>query len=509
MWGPLYLASFSGRCLSNAFSYDDDLRRCLAEWCGRTPALRWGSGCSGTDCPKWVWEAISQGIFDTLGTSLSVSHVLSAEKDPRKRAFLKVVSCPAIMAADIYDLSSSSSIMDHMTNMYKFPCQEAGGLHCFVAGFVCKSVSGLNKDKESAARAVGNTGTATGATLHASLLIAERLKPKAIILENVLGLRRCSQHLEVCNLLGDVGFEVAIFELSPLQVGFPQERPRLYFLGVQKALLADAGWSRDRFCSYVTSLVACMQVGHPHLDLDDVLSSEQSEYILRRKAHERAALAKRCSRSLYRRRSETDVPRKWVEKHRASSATCTISHWDDSKAGDYPAYMMLPDRIRDLLDHWECKFPDTRKAVLNCSQSTLSVGIGHAPTLTPQGFFWLTHRGRPLYGREMLALQGLFLGEDEWSKVEDVATEELLQDLAGNAFNAVSALPIQLTLLLLLSKLDADCQLMTHDPASACRASSGSHKSRKRKHGEDTGASDVVESSQTASFVWRMRPLAK
>ena len=72
----------------------------------------------------------------------------------------------------------------------------------------------------------------------ATLRTLEELRPRAVLLENVLGLRYCKERV-LSDLLAIGGYAVEWLELSPRNFGFPSARDRVYiFMCLDGAQLA-------------------------------------------------------------------------------------------------------------------------------------------------------------------------------------------------------------------------------------------------------------------------------
>jgi site-specific DNA-cytosine methylase len=464
-WDSAYLDRFAFRCFEKLLQVHPTALQLMSSLSNTRPALHWGSGCSGTDSPAWTFRALANA-FQRHNVRFDFIHEFSAENDSRKQKFILRAAKPRFLLADMFDLSASrcTTVGD---NLVVSPAKDFKPISFFIAGFVCKTVSRLNANKTEASTAVWNQLTSTGQTLWAALLFCERSKPVVVILENVFGLKRNNQHMEVARRLENIGYSVIIFESNPCMYNFPHDRHRLYFLAILSSRLDACGRSKAWFADLCKRCFEAMRVGHPCLPLDELLYDESDHFALEMKDRERATLAARAERIGTR----TAKVERWVHKHKELSSACASTAWRDCLAEHYPGYLLLSDRCKDLLDHEGCQFPHPRPLVLNISQTKASGGIGHVPCLTPGGIFWVAHRARQLYGREALQCQGLYVSD--WQALvrpdpqHDELTDALFADMAGNAFCTVSVLPVQMLGLLLI----AETEIM-----SAC-VSSGSGSS--------------------------------
>ena len=66
----------------------------------------WGSGCSGSECPSFVMAAF-MAACNKLGVDASQQHLFSAESEPKKRDFIKIVTRGgnAFLFSCIFDLT--------------------------------------------------------------------------------------------------------------------------------------------------------------------------------------------------------------------------------------------------------------------------------------------------------------------------------------------------------------------------------------------------------------------
>lgn len=406
----------------------------------------WATGCSGTDSPHWCFEAI-QDAFRNDSVEVSFRHLASAEHNIWKQRFLQAVSSPRRLVSDVFDLSALSPHGIMSGERFK-PSLELTNCGQCLAGFVYKTVSCLNPDREVARRAVTDTSTSTGGTLWAMILFAERCRPKTMILENVMGLRRGGQDVVVRDRLSAAGYASLIIATTPLASGFPQDRPRLFFLAIRRDLLARQGITDSRFEGYAHGLVSALADKHPAVDFDSCLLPEDDDFAMQMKKSDLQEIDRRALMPF--KRARTSNCGNWVEKHKELAANSCRSNWNDNLTESYPAYRLLPDRIKDLLDFHSCAFPDPRVGAWNVSQSQPTLGKGHCPCITPKALFWLPHRGRRMYGREAMSLQGMYMSD--WGSVADIADDRFLMELAGNAFCTVSMLPLQMALLATLAR---------------------------------------------------------
>jgi hypothetical protein len=465
-WGPGYLESLACKCLENiarAPTLSSLLSDAKAFAYHHEKPYVWGSGCSGTDSPSWGFAALKSAFDRIAGASFEFEHLFSAECQDWKREFIKFVAKPRRLVSNIFSLSLARplAVLDLMGGGKFEPAVEFNDIDFFIAGFVCKTVSGLSANKVRASGAVFDSSTATGSTLLAVLLFLERRRPNCGVLENVHGLKTNDQHLAVVAMLEKVGYVVVWRECSPFGFGFPQDRPRIYFLLFRADLVALAGLTRLDIEHLVLEIYDCVSAEHPRLSVDDVLVPEDHPYIFAMKEKARSDYKARLAKL-----KKPDTIHKWVSKHRATSSVCRASHWRDELAEDFPGFLLLPNRCQDLLDCRGVQFPSEEKLMLNVSQSKLTCALDHVGTVTPKAMIWAAHRGRLCYGRDAMALQAIWISDSQYSALSNVVTDNQLFDLAGNAFCAVDCVVVQLVAVLVASRLGSLARAASEDAQS-------------------------------------------
>lgn len=78
-----------------------------------------------------------------------------------------------------------------------------------------------------------------------SLDIAERLKPKVVLFENVTGLVKGNARAYfnlICRRFDEVGYDLQVFQLNAASMGVPQKRDRVFFVGRRKDLRGGQNW---------------------------------------------------------------------------------------------------------------------------------------------------------------------------------------------------------------------------------------------------------------------------
>ena len=160
-------------------------------------------------------------------------------------------------------------------------------------------------------------------------------------------------------------------------------------------MLAQSGIDVASFRSLIEQVVATLTQGHGvhghgAFAFDDFLLPASDPYVERQR---REAAAERERRRAARAPPAAATVAKWIAKH-AQMKDTTRSHYTDELAEQFPEFDLLPDRIKDLLDKQNIRFPDDRRLVLEYSQSKVSVTRDEVSTLRPKGGIWLAFFGK-------------------------------------------------------------------------------------------------------------------
>ena len=148
-----------------------------------------GTACSGTDSPVIALAALTEALLHMGFPSAPTIHEFSCEADPAKRGWIRRVCRPLHLFDDIRNLGQNFARDvvhgDGLGFQSRVP-----EVFLFIAGFSCKSVSGLNLCRgmyqNACAIEVGETGITFGGVR--KYLSAK--KPCMFVLENVVGLNK-------------------------------------------------------------------------------------------------------------------------------------------------------------------------------------------------------------------------------------------------------------------------------------------------------------------------------
>ena len=199
-WGPDYLHRLFG-CLVERVPtlHRDDLIDYL-----QGLHQGWGSCCSGTDAPRFIYEAI-QAWARSRNMTCTFIHILSAECDSAKQRFIQVTGQPRQLFGDLFDVCRDGA-MNFITQQREAP-DAANEIRVYYIGFSCKTVSGLASSHRTMNTIDDYLGT-TGLTFSGLLSILECRQPRFLLAENVAGLTVGNQHVAVEEKLSAAGYVV-------------------------------------------------------------------------------------------------------------------------------------------------------------------------------------------------------------------------------------------------------------------------------------------------------------
>ena len=306
-----------------------------------------------------------------------------------------------------------------------------------------------------------------------------------------------------CRLLADAGYTVT-YTISLCRVyGVPQERVRVWFVGVRTDKLVDAGLDLEWLQLTVKTLFEGLRYNRRHT-CSDLVGHLLPEWHPRVVTMMQSAIEKASAATCL------DGDASMRRKHRVEARHGCGSFWHSGLLDSYPAYAHTSERMRLLLDERGVRFPEASARVLNLSQSGASDLNMVSPTITPKGEFWIAHLCRPMLGDECMNLQWLYLSDIQKSTY----LSSFLADLAGNSFCvadcsaavvvtlAVFSLVHGARLEVLLRKAQLSARLSADAaPPPADQGRQGSMQKRAR-HQRGPVASFDSGSSSDSSFDW-------
>ncbi len=200
--------------------------------------LRLGTACSGSDCPVISLEHLAAALRLRLpaGRTLHVDHVFSCESDKAKQRFIRE-NFPQLrmLFDDVTELGNGRA-----TNVLTETQEEVPRCDIFVAGFVCKSVSMENPNRDDFAGCVTAGVGKTGETWMGVLRYILFAKPAVVICENVEGLTKRTRGIEpqiepVMRSLQSAGYQASWRLLDSRNFHLPHRRKRCWIWAFRNA----------------------------------------------------------------------------------------------------------------------------------------------------------------------------------------------------------------------------------------------------------------------------------
>lgn len=453
-YGPQCIEQFASALIQNTTGRVKSLGR---QWLVSKP-LTIGTMCSGSDSPILVARSICSAFNREMPNDqqcAEAQHLFSVEMNQKKQHFIRQMF-PELPR--LYENTASMAdplVFDLITQTFTQP----PAVRFLIAGFPCTDVSRLNNlaqlNRGTVKQQDKRTGTCFRGIVNYCKLHSDTLE--ILILENVLGLAtlgigRDETDLQTClNVLEhELNFSVVVWRLDPRIFGWPQSRPRLWFLavnnklGLPSALLKSSmkGWM-DRFAS-----------GWDLADLDETLLHPLHPYILM--LHSSYAHARAVAQPTPKRAKSF----KWLEKHamhadwwRYSLSATTLS--------EHVGLQALTERELDVLVLSGFEVPQPfklgrRPNLLDVSQSEGrcdSRSDGVSPCIVPRCKIVHSSQARVLSGVDCMHLQGICYGEGQYDLFTQLNDDVLLKDLAGNAFNCHCCTAVMVTSIFALGEL--------------------------------------------------------
>ena len=312
-----------------------------------------------------------------------------------------------------------------------------------------------------------------------------------LILENVLALlfppldRTTKQVLGPSNAtvcmrsLEAIGFCVHLFQLDPkVLFGLPVSRLRVYFLAIPSSRFTDV-MTEAEYHNLLSGLLGRF-AGHPQADLNDFLLPESSPPIQEYYAAVQAQVqlhrgnldAAMVAQGGYHSSAQSqggssskrggvavgsgNVP-KWVDQHAALLEVANVQEVSAALTDMFPGLLDLNARELDILRLHKVGYPERQARTVELSQSILRCRAKEGTTacVVPDMRRWLSHRCRLMHGIEAMNLQCIRFGGGERLHRAHTFSSQTLQDLAGNAFNALCEAACDLALTTVLALVHA------------------------------------------------------
>ncbi|CAJ1395375.1 unnamed protein product [Effrenium voratum] len=432
-----------------------------------------GTACSGTDAPVLAVKAYNHMCRHLLNRDLPFEHCFSCEKNEAKQAFLmrfytnlsdpfEEMDCLFKDTAHLAQGPGELAPEVRTGELKEIPaCKD------LLAGFPCQDVSNLNPNAADNRWVVKDSSKRTGKVFMdimqycAALLKGPNGQAfESLILENVAGLlaappgrneetgEKWHSNLDYCcAAIRAAGMMVVPFMLDPRNFGMPVHRQRIWMLCIPLRLLEKSGMCEEEVAEYACRLMdtLCTTQVRPlqHFvlprDHEAVLREYDDAISLKEKRDLRVAAVARGQAK--RKRAALVSADRFVRIMEQRGEEWWLSSVPDPDVlQQFPGLCRLTERQFDLCKLQEIQFPDQRKACVELSQNQRSssnvkgVKVGLCEIITPTGQLLVTHQARCLTGFECLLMQGIHFGrqnENTWNEFPD----DLLRNLAGNAFN--------------------------------------------------------------------------
>ena len=328
--------------------------------------------------------------------------------------------------------------------------QEVPDSDISVIAFSCKDLSALSMDSDLKAayvmavlqRFMENPDAplmeplegSTLPTLIGGLKYVAKHRPLIVVMENVIKVKELLPIIQ--KFLEELGYCFGHKEINSNQLGIPQNRPRIYFGGVHRRALIEQPQVPPAFGERFDKLIGRIQAQcqqQPMRPIYEFILPDGSSY------YDAAALT--MNRGLFD--PEVAKDEKWPNLHENAFADQGMHRPNPYEMktfiSEIPDAMMKkwfaarPHREQECAYFYsmsnEFKGEELLADLSQCITRQV-VKVGQCGCLTGTAVPWLVHGRRGMSGREMLAMQGISL-----RAAIDGYTDELLSDLAGNAFS--------------------------------------------------------------------------
>ena len=392
------------------------------------------------------------------GVKLDIEHLFSCEIEPFKQAYIERNFQPPLLFRDIRELGRKKAVTAYGSLM-----DVPGGVDMLIAGTSCVDYSNLNNEKKT----IQGSGE-SGQTFRGMLDWIKKNEPPIVILENVSG---APWEIKVRIFEQELGYHATFARVDTKKYYIPQTRSRGYLFAVKKGRNVSAsapGKWKDLVQSYRRDASASLDAFMFPSDDPRVLKGRERLSAGRGDAGERTGRVDwaRCEARHLFARSDEELGERERERGRVrdlSMCGTLLTHfvlvifsvagdkrpltgWSDSGNTALPSYgwndwaNAQVHRIHDLMDINTLRLAKEgvdgtyKTMVWNLSQNVDrdTMGkLGLCQCLTPTGVPYVSNRGGPLVGEELLLLQGI--PADDLLLTRE--TEDNLKDLAGNAMS--------------------------------------------------------------------------
>jgi len=392
-------------------------------------ALRVATMCSGTESPVLALDMIGRAIQDVLGKEIRLDHLFSCEIEPFKQAYIERNFRPPLLFRDIRELGEEKA-----TTAYGALVDVPGGVDILITGTSCVDFSNLNNSKKE----IKGQGE-SGQTFRGMQRWIQKNKPPIIVYENVSG----APWDDIVKMFErDLGYHATFQRVDTKKYYIPHTRQRGYLMAVRNDRGVGGG-VLGRWKARVREMERPASAA-----LDAFMFRHDDPRVLAGKSR---MITEKCRGDGEGRAGRTD----WVkceaghQRVRANEELGSkrpFTGWSDDGNTALPGFCWNEyinaevHRVHDLMDINTLRMaatgvdPAFKTMVWNLSQNADrdTMGkLGLCQCLTPTGLPYVTSRGGPLVGEELLLLQGI--PADDLILTRE--TERDLKDLAGNAMS--------------------------------------------------------------------------
>lgn len=412
-----------------------------SELCGRP--LRVATMCSGTESPLLALDMICKALQQQAGQSLRVEHVFSCEIEPFKQAYIERNFAPPLLFRDIRELGSEEA-----TTAYGASHVVPGGVDVLIAGTSCVDYSNMN-NKQKGIEEKGESGQ----TFWGMLAWVRRHRPPIVLQENVCG----APWDAMVQYYAKEGYAAQYLRVDTKNHYIPHTRTRVYLLALDTrapdrraaaiggapaaggAVVGDEQLARWAASVNELSRPSSASLEAFLLPTDDPRVHSAREHLSSADVSKQRGVVDwgRC---------ETRHARARVEEELGTKRPLTTWESQGHCAGpDFAWHDWFKTQVERVLDLMDINFlrlaargedANYKTLVWNLSQnvdrSTGAVRPGLCPCLTPNMVPYLTNRGGPIVGPEVLALQGIPIDDLLLTRENN----DQMADLAGNAMSS-------------------------------------------------------------------------
>ena len=435
----------------------------LADFLNAHRFLTLGSMCSGTDSSSLVADSFKRACKRTFDIDLTTPISMQCEINTRKQNFLTTMfGSSAPLFADVRDLCRAEARDVRTQTDVPVP-----SVHLAWVGFPCTDVSRRNPKQMSAANraTVQNKSLRTGKVFDGLIQYYQSHGDHLLVgfCENVGGLsdlpskdKAARSNLDVCvhRLSREAGMWTMIFGVQPSKCfGMPVSRFRYWMPHMPWTSLDGVSTQAAREIGVATFNYMAGASASTPVQIEDLLLPENhplvldaySEIVKKQGAGKRnAKRGRKLATKQTKPKHKKPRGEKWMSLHSTFSKKKGFhkSYLDENMPTEavkqsFPGLYSLTQRQLQILCLKKVSFPELVPGSIDLSQALdrSFVAKNHLVCASPGMKNYLVHRCRLSLGVECLHMQGLHYG-DKHKELQQFSSS-LLQDLGGNAFEAI------------------------------------------------------------------------